>query len=202
MFTTEIRGRQYRLKPYAFDECVTLQLMLGVIMGAVAGPGVEFAAALFTVGDDGKYVIDPTKTDKASGESLGRAVSNLPAGIIAAGGPKFVRRLLALTEIQVPNLAGKGEDQFALLSSKNPGAEGDWFDAIYTGGNSAELYLALGWVITANFSPFGRAPSWTWSALSGELTKQIPQLLKLSIQTPTSAAPSDDTAPDNQKPTG
>jgi hypothetical protein len=200
MFDTTIKGRGYRTKPYSFDECVSIQLELGVITGSVAGPVVEFAAALFTVGDDGKYTLDPSKTDNASGETLGRAVSNLPAGIIKAGGAKFVRRVLAQTYIEVPALSGKAEDppEFVLLSSPSYDGEGDWFDAIYTGGNSAELFLALGWVLTTNFSPFGRTGSWTWSSLFSELMSAIPQLKMLSIET---TGPSGDGKPAKTRPT-
>jgi len=201
MFTTEIKGHVYRTKPYKFDECVAIQLELGVITGAVAGPVVEFAAALFTVGDDGKYTLDPSKTDNASGETLGRAVSNLPAGIIKAGGAAFVRRVLKQTYVAAPALSGKEDDpdEFVLLGSKHPSEPGDWFDTLYTGGNSAELFLVLGWVLTTNFSPFGRAESWTWSTLFSELVNAIPQLSMLSIET---TGASDAGNPGKTKPTG
>jgi len=153
MFTTEIKGRGYQCEPFAFDECVAIQLELGKIMGGLAGPVVEFASTLITIdAATGTVTYDPGKIKDADKQQIGKAITALPAGIIAAGGPVFLRRILKKTSIEDKSLTGDDSLQMFKLDSPHPAAGvGTWLDHVYTGGNAAEMYLAIGWILTVNW---------------------------------------------------
>lgn len=178
--TTSIRGNVYQTQAFDFDESVSIQLELGQIIGGAAGPFVEFASQLFTYGDDGAMHFDEEKANAADTSVLNKVIQSIPQGIIAAGGVKFVRRILANTSREVESIVGDGRLDLVKLSDHHPSG-GQWFDYLFTGGNLLELYLAIGWVLTVNFSPFGRGGSWGWKQLFIELQNAIPTLSTLSI---------------------
>jgi hypothetical protein len=155
---------------------MALQLELMRIVGGAAGPVVDFASSLFTFGDEGVKPSD--NMDQAKAADLGRAITAIPEGIIQAGGPEFVKRLLANTSREI-DLAGTGKPALVPLSSDGF----MWLDKIYPGGNWLEMYRALGWILAVNFSPFGRSGSESWSKLSARLKAATQQLLSPSTET-------------------
>jgi hypothetical protein len=192
-FQTTISGADgqehlYQTIPFTMRESVEIQLELGRILGGVAGPVVEFASTLFSMDKSGISLDMGQKGDSASAETLGRAVVAIPEGIMKAGGYDFMLRVMRNTSREV-NILGDGHP-LTLCSFK--AGDNDWVDRVYPGGNFREFYEAFTWVLTVNFSPFGRGPSWSWSNAWKALSEKMPMLSIQTIGTPQQSEGSSD----------
>lgn len=172
----------YSTKPFKLRELIDLELRLGKIMGGAAGPGIDYLWGLFSIDKTGVHLrADPDKSTDST--KLGKAIAAIPGGIIEEGGFDFIEHIMSRTSREV-DLQGQGKNlSFRPLFDPHFGGDGTWADHIYP-GNLAELHLAVLWVLCVNFSPFGREPSWSLSALWDEVQKRIPTDLIPNTATP------------------
>jgi hypothetical protein len=182
----------YKTEIFPLRELVNLELELGKIMGGAAGPGIDYLWGLFAIDKDGIHLRgDPDSSTDST--KLGKAIAAIPGGIIEAGGYDFIERIMAKTSREV-DFKGDGT---ALSFQPLFGKPVAWADQVYP-GNLGELHLAVLWVLSVNFSPFGRGPSWSLNSLWDELQKRMPTGLIQSTETETSKP---DGKPGTPKPT-
>lgn len=189
---TEINGHSYKTQVFKLKQLINLELQLGGILGGAAGPGIDYLSGLFAIDKAGVHLA--ADADKSTDSTkLGKAIAAVPAGIIEAGGYDFIAKILSRTSREV-DLGGDGSLTFVKLADPHLSGDGStWMDNIYP-GNLGELHLVILWVLTVNFSPFGRGPSWSLRALWDELQKLMPMPLMQSTEiTEPSSAGSGDT---------
>jgi hypothetical protein len=148
---TTINGRdgpaRYYTHPLAFGEAYTLGLELAGVLTPVLGGA---AGALFGLDQDVEdETIDLTPA--------AQAIANIPHHLLDLGGPEIIRRIFAYTTRKV-----EGEKPQKLKLEAN-------LTLAYTGGNFAEMFKALWWVLRINYGPFGTAGGVDWSGLSRKL---------------------------------
>lgn len=137
--TTEIDGHRYECTPFGFDDSVDIGLRIVSILG---GPvGEAFDAATKTVKNVNADALLESNIDLGA---VGKALSNVPRGILEQGGPAFVRRILARTKRGYRDAAGK-EIMMSL-------SETHVLDAAYA-GNLGEMMRAVMFVLRANYGP-------------------------------------------------
>ena len=160
MQTTEINGREYQTIPLNFDAAIRLKLELAGIVSTSAGGAIE---ALFS-GSDGLDM-----------RAIGQAIQALPEGIASRGGPELIKRILATTSATIET---DGKRRQVSLSNSQV------LTQLFSGGRWGDLYHVLGWVLMANYAPFGTNLS---DLINGFLMK-LQSYLDLEIPETTNAS--------------
>lgn len=165
---TIIEGRdgpaQYCTHPLAFGEAYTLGLELAGVLTPVLGGA---AAAMFGLDQD-------VEDDTVDLTPAAAAVANIPHHLLELGGPELIKRIFAYTTRTVE---GKKAQKLKLETS---------LTAAYTGGNFAEMFRALWWVLRINYGPFGMGDGVDWSGLSRKLRSWLSEVSSQDSETPSS----------------
>jgi len=131
----------YTCRPLGFDDALDLGLELAALAG---GPlGTAFKGLLLGNEDPIELGADD-KTDDMMSQII-QGLSALPEQLIARGGSALIARVLA-------GVIRIGEDDQGKV--KQDLSDKDDRDAAYGGGNMAEAFRAVKWVLEVNYGPF------------------------------------------------